>query len=61
MLLRLTVLTVTLLGAFASTAAAHDVQLTAADRWRSFDAHHGAALTSELSRSAAPLTAPVRW
>jgi hypothetical protein len=49
MTLRLTFLTLLLLGLTASAAGAHDVQLTAADRWRSFDAHHGAALTPALS------------
>jgi len=54
---RLLLLTLVLLGLLAPAASAHDVQLTAADRWSSFDAHHGAAFTGALtaSRAAAPL------
>src|SRR5687767_13996756 len=57
MLRRLLAPAVLLAAALAAPAAvAHDVQDSAAERWRSFDAHHGVGVKALAAQAAAPLT-----
>jgi hypothetical protein len=56
MRLRLFVASLLCLAMTAPAALAHDTILTAADRWRSFDAHHGVGVKAFAAQAAAPLT-----
>src|SRR3712207_4218521 len=56
MRLRLLLASLLVLAVAAPAALAHDTFLTAADRWRSFDAHHGVGVKAFAAQAGAPLT-----